>query len=79
MGAPAAGRLLVDQDRCLGYGHCEERTPRVFRVGDDGISQVLGHPDLADPDLMSEIEAARRDCPTQAIRWDPVQHDSPQS
>lgn len=80
MGTPAPrshmGRLLVDPDRCLGYGFCEERTPRAFRVGDDGISQVLGNPDRVNPDLINEIEAARRDCPTQAIRWEAIQDET---
>jgi ferredoxin len=58
-------RVVVDRDRCEGYGRCAETAPEVFELRDDGQSHVL----LAHPgeELRARVERAARRCPRQAI------------
>ena len=59
-------RIHVDQDRCEGYGFCEEAAPALMRLDDDGTLELLvGH-------VPRESEAAAREavkaCPVAALR-----------
>lgn len=54
----------VDEDLCTGCGNCEAICPEVFKLGEDGKSQVIN------PDGCGEAgccEEAAESCPVEAI------------
>jgi ferredoxin len=53
----------LDQDVCMGSGHCVSNAPGAFDLDDDGIAFVV------DPTAVSEdtIVAAAKRCPSHAI------------
>lgn len=53
----------VDIELCIGCGLCEENCPEVFKLDDNGISQVIG-------DCEENIDCCQEatdNCPTEAI------------
>jgi ferredoxin len=62
-------RPVVDATRCLGYGFCESRAPKVFVVDGSGIASVRDDFLAASEADVSAIVEAIYDCPEQAIRW----------
>lgn len=52
-------------DECIGDGICEEISPEVFELRDDGLAYVIDE----DPDasLKDKIDEAIEECPTSAI------------
>jgi ferredoxin len=61
-------RIDVDHDRCEGHGLCEDKTPAVFAVDDEG--RVTHHFQGAEiPDEhVEEARAAAAVCPVAALR-----------
>jgi ferredoxin len=62
------GQLQVSIDPlvCACTGYCVQVVPAVFRLEDDGPTEVLDpHPPL---DLLGDLREAETLCPTQAIR-----------
>ena len=59
-------QIIVDEDSCVGHGECEAMAPEVFRVGDDGIAQILDHD--ASPEIRALVERAALYCPADAIK-----------
>jgi ferredoxin len=57
-------RPTVDEDLCIGCGRCEETCPAVFRLGDDGVSHVIGSDRCAEAGC---CEDAADECPVDAI------------
>ena len=55
-------KAVVDKDLCSGCGTCEEICPEVFRLNDEGISEVIGSCDDVDC-----CEEAAESCPEEAI------------
>ncbi|WP_290596215.1 MULTISPECIES: ferredoxin [unclassified Archaeoglobus] len=55
-------RVKVDRYLCVGCGTCEEICPEVFKLGDDGVSKVIGSCDDVDC-----CEEAADNCPAGAI------------
>ncbi|AAB91062.1 MULTISPECIES: ferredoxin [Archaeoglobus] len=55
-------KAVVDRDLCIGCGTCEEICPEVFRLNDEGISEVIGSCDSAEC-----CEEAMESCPASAI------------
>ena len=55
-------KAKVDKDLCSGCGTCEEICPEVFRLNDEGISEVIGNCDGVDC-----CEEAAESCPEEAI------------
>jgi len=60
-----AREAYVDQDSCIGCGLCITIVPEVFRLNDDGVSEVH------DPSGASEskIQEAVDSCPVNCIYW----------
>ena len=58
--------IIVDKDKCAGFGVCENIIPEVFRVGDDGRTHVLTD-DLTES-VRVDLEASVTECPRQALR-----------
>jgi ferredoxin len=58
-------KVAVDEDRCRGHGVCVSLCPEVFRLTEDGYSEVYV------PEVPAGSEDAARDaiesCPEQAI------------
>jgi ferredoxin len=52
----------------MGSGYCEKIAPSIFRVADDGQSEIIGEPSPADAD---NVEAAATQCPAMAIIVEP--------
>ena len=63
MGQPRY-RAIVDQERCIGCGLCEETMPDVFQLGDYTASVVA--PSIL-ADRLTSLKIAARDCPVEAI------------
>lgn len=56
---------VVDTDTCTGCGLCEQIAPNTFRLGDEGVAEVV------DPqgDDEATIQEAIDSCPVEAISW----------
>jgi ferredoxin len=58
-------KVSIDKGACIGCGACEAVCPEVFRLGDDGLAEILV------TDITSELEDSVRDaadsCPVSAI------------
>ena len=57
-------KLELDRDGCIGCGVCTEVCPDVFRLADDGLSEVIGSPD-GNEDAVKE---AAESCPVEVIK-----------
>lgn len=59
--------VVVERDRCCGYGNCVLVAPTVFSLDDDdGIVRELdAQPDAS---LRAEVTEAVAGCPTEAIK-----------
>jgi ferredoxin len=58
-----AVRVIIDQQRCFGYGRCVNIAPEVFTLGEDGRAVAR---DASDIDR-DQLEMAAWSCPMQAI------------
>jgi len=54
--------VVIDRTLCIGSGTCEALAPGLFRVGDDGIAELISGD--VDP---ATAEEAVRSCPSGAI------------
>ena len=57
-------KIVVDPELCTGCGTCEGIAKDYFKVGDDGIAEVIKQYDEKDKDIIND---AVDDCPSQAI------------
>ncbi|MFW0788822.1 ferredoxin [Gordonia sp. CPCC 205333] len=58
-------RVVVDLDLCQGHGMCELEASDVFVADRDHVEVLDDHPDESH---RSEVVAAVRYCPTQALK-----------
>lgn len=59
-------KVTVDKGACIGCGACEAVCPEVFRLGSDGLSEVIVS--IISPDLESSVREAAEACPVSAIQ-----------
>jgi ferredoxin len=64
-GRQPAMKIIVDYDRCEGYGRCVEIAPEIFALNDDGQSYVVA--ERLEAEMRPQIEQAVRLCPRQAL------------
>ena len=58
--------IMIDTERCQGYGQCALNAPDLFEIDPDGKSRVLDA--ASDFTRRPEVERAAELCPMQAIR-----------
>ena len=76
-------KVWIDQDLCTGDGLCEEISPAVFTLLDDGLAYVVegdkvfndpggseGRAEIPDDELEGVIESAE-ECPGECIFIEP--------
>lgn len=56
-------KLELDRDGCIGCGVCADVCPDVFRLADDGLSEIVASPD-GNEDAVKE---AAESCPVEVI------------
>jgi len=57
--------LIVDQEKCIGCGRCEENCPAVFH-----LNETIGKSEVIDEEACEFVgccEAAEENCPVEAI------------
>ena len=57
--------ITIERDGCISCGLCEGTCPSVFRIAEDGLGEVLDHPETAE-ELAGALEAAGC-CPVAVI------------
>lgn len=60
-------KVTVERDGCIGCGVCAEMCPEVFRIADDGLSEVYGDVTAANSD---SVLSAAQSCPVEVIKVD---------
>jgi ferredoxin len=58
-------KVSVDLDVCRGHGLCVDAAPEVFRLGNEGLCDLLMP--FPPEDLRTQVEAAVECCPVAAI------------
>ena len=57
-------KINIDRDGCISCGLCVSICPKVFRIADDGLSEVYSEPTSEDT---HEVKEAAENCPVQVI------------
>lgn len=60
-----AKEVFVDQDECTGCELCVDTLPDVFRMNDEGLSEVHNSAGAGEDAIQEIIE----DCPAECIHW----------
>jgi len=60
-----AREVYVDQDVCIGCGLCASVVPEVFRLNDDGVSEVFDLEGAGEANIQEAIDS----CPVNCIHW----------
>ena len=61
-----ARKLYVDEEECIGCALCSEIAPEVFRLNEEGISQVVA----SSEELQDSMQEAIDECPVECIHWE---------
>ena len=57
-------KIELDRDGCIGCGVCADVCPDVFRLADDGLSEVVASPDGHE----EAVKEAAESCPVEVIK-----------
>ena len=60
-----AREVEVDQDICIGCGLCASIAPEVFRLNDNGVSEVHNQSGVEEEKIQEAIDS----CPVNCIHW----------
>lgn len=60
-------KVRIDREGCIACGMCVATCPNVFRMADDGFSEVYSQPKEEDYGLVAE---AADNCPVQVISYE---------
>jgi ferredoxin len=60
-----AREVYVDQDVCIGCGLCTNLVPEVFRLNDNGVSEVYNESGSTEAKIQEAIDS----CPVNCIHW----------
>ncbi len=64
-------KVTVDRDACIGDGVCESLCPDVFKLDDEGLSEVL-KPEI-DDSLYDCVKEAVEACPAECITMEKIE------
>lgn len=56
-------KVDLDRDGCIGCGACADVCPEVFRIAEDGLSEIVSKPD----GFEKSVEEAAEACPVEVI------------
>lgn len=59
-------KVDIDREGCIGCGVCADTCPDVFRMADDGLSEVIAPPDGNE----EAVQEAAESCPVEVIHVD---------
>jgi ferredoxin len=59
-------KVIIDPDKCCGYGECVVTAPGLFEIGDDNRAHVMRDGELSRLDAEMAREASYS-CPVEAI------------
>jgi ferredoxin len=54
-------KLIIDKEKCMGFGVCVSLCPQMFKLNNEGKSEVI------DQNASCDYQKAIDSCPTQAI------------
>lgn len=57
-------KVTIDRSGCISCGICESICPKVFRLDDEALAEVLNQPDASDETGAAQAAA---ECPTAVI------------
>jgi len=57
-------KVVVNRDKCVGYGICAEICPEVFKLDENGFAYVDGDAPI---ELEEAVREACDNCPEEAI------------
>lgn len=66
-------KIIIKRNECIGCGACSAVCPSMFKMGEDGRSELIGGKKSDNNDMEKEIEApscaqdAADGCPVQCI------------
>ena len=60
-----AREVYVDKDTCIGCGLCASVVPEVFRLDDEGVSEVYDQSGAPEDRIQEAIDS----CPVNCIHW----------
>ncbi|QLA17472.1 ferredoxin [Desulfolutivibrio sulfoxidireducens] len=59
-------KIFIDTGECIGCQACMDICPRVFRMGEDGVCELIDE-DLAD---LLCVQEAIDTCPVECLHWE---------
>ncbi|YCK79857.1 ferredoxin (plasmid) [Arthrobacter sp. D3-18] len=58
--------IIIDFNRCEGHGLCEQASPEIFRLDEDGMLELVQ--EHVDPQSEPRVVDAVRSCPVAALK-----------
>jgi len=66
-------KIKIDQEKCIGCGLCVSIAEKVFRMNEQGKSEMIDPPSSASGEISArqggKIQEAIDACPVSAISW----------